>query len=113
YGRLSVITQWLCVVRPLFDVSPQAFTPPPRVTSTVVRLEPRAHPLAPATWSALEAVTGAAFGQRRKMLRQSLKGLGAPEVLCATAGLSPTARAETINVTGFCALARAVTAGSL
>ncbi|KAF0115752.1 MAG: 16S rRNA (adenine1518-N6/adenine1519-N6)-dimethyltransferase [Rhodospirillaceae bacterium] len=107
YGRLSVMTQWLCTVRALFDVSPRAFTPPPRVTSTVVRLEPRPVPLAPASWPALETVTAAAFGQRRKMLRQSLKRLGNAETLCAAAGLSPTARADEIEVAGFCALARA------
>ncbi|VBB69454.1 SSU rRNA (adenine(1518)-N(6)/adenine(1519)-N(6))-dimethyltransferase [invertebrate metagenome] len=108
YGRLSVITQWLCVVRPLFDLPPQAFTPPPHVTSTVVHLRPRPEPLAPASWPALEAVTAAAFGQRRKMLRQSLKSLGQAERLCASAHLAPTARAEEIDVAGFCALARAM-----
>ncbi|ABC21236.1 16S rRNA (adenine(1518)-N(6)/adenine(1519)-N(6))-dimethyltransferase RsmA [Rhodospirillum rubrum] len=110
YGRLSVITQWLCEVRPLFDVNPRAFTPPPKVVSTVVRIDPRPQPLAPARMETLERVTAAAFGQRRKMLRASLKALGDAEGLCAAAGLDPTARAETIPVEGFAALARAVDA---
>src|SRR3546814_3761579 len=73
YGRLSVLTQWLCQPRPLFDIPPRAFTPPPKVVSTVVAVTPRAEPLAPASLGVLEKVTAAAFGQRRKMLRQSLK----------------------------------------
>src|SRR5690606_29718066 len=73
YGRLSVMTQWLCEVDPLFDLPPRAFTPPPKVVSSVVRLTPRPQPLAPAETPLLERVTAAAFGQRRKMLRQSLK----------------------------------------
>jgi 16S rRNA (adenine1518-N6/adenine1519-N6)-dimethyltransferase len=110
YGRLSVITQWLCEVRPLFNVDKRAFTPPPTVTSTVVRLEPRPQPLAPARFETLEQVTAAAFGQRRKMLRSSLKSLGDSEALIAAAGLIPTARAEELSVPEFCALARAVDA---
>ncbi len=110
YGRLSVITQWLCVVRQLFNIPPQAFLPPPKVVSTVVNLTPRPEPFAPAAWSALERVTAAAFGQRRKMLRQSLKrlGHGQTEAVCSAAGISPTARAEEIDIAGFCALARAI-----
>ncbi len=108
YGRLSVITQWLCDVEPLFDVTPRAFTPPPKVESTVVRLRPRPEPLAPARLETVERVTAAAFGQRRKMLRASLKGLGDAQALCAAAGLDPTVRAETVPVEGFAALARAV-----
>ncbi len=108
YGRLSVITQWLCEVRPLFNIDKRAFTPPPAVTSTVVQLIPRREPLAPARFEVLEKITAAAFGQRRKMLRSSLKTLGGEaEVLLAAAGVSPTARAEEIPVEGFCALARA------
>jgi len=110
YGRLSVITQWLCEVRPLFNVDRRAFTPPPSVTSTVVELVPRAEPLAPARFETLERVTAAAFGQRRKMLRSSLKSLGKPEDLLAAAGIAGTARAEEIPVAGFCALARALDA---
>lgn len=108
YGRLSVITQWLCVVRPLFNVDRRAFVPPPKVTSTVVRLEPRPRPLAPARFELLERVTAAAFGQRRKMLRQSLKSLGDAEALLAGTGIDPTARAEELGVEQFCALAGAL-----
>ncbi|MEQ8354122.1 MAG: 16S rRNA (adenine(1518)-N(6)/adenine(1519)-N(6))-dimethyltransferase RsmA [Kiloniellaceae bacterium] len=109
YGRLSVLTQWLCAPRPLFDIPPRAFTPPPKVTSTVVALMPRGRPLAPARLAALERVTAAAFGQRRKMLRQSLKSLGAdPAPLFDATGIVPTARAEELSVEDFCALARVV-----
>ena len=108
YGRLSVMTQWLCETTILFDVPARAFVPPPKVTSSLVRIVPRPTPLAPAQWWALEAVTAAAFGQRRKMIRSSLRQLGVdPEVLLARAQLRPEARAEEIEVPGFCALARA------
>jgi 16S rRNA (adenine1518-N6/adenine1519-N6)-dimethyltransferase len=108
YGRLSVIAQWLCHVQTEFDVAPTAFVPPPKVTSTVVGFIPRAEPLAPARRSSLQAVTQAAFGQRRKMLRASLKSLNVDaEALCEAAGIEPTARAETISIEGFCALAQA------
>jgi len=107
YGRLSVLAQWLCDVRLAFDVPPQAFVPAPKVTSTLVHLIPRAAPLAPCDQAALERVTAAAFGQRRKMLRQSLKSLGGDTAaLLAAAGVEPTARAETLSVEQFCALAR-------
>lgn len=107
YGRLSVLTQWLCAPRILFDIPPRAFTPPPKVVSTVVALMPRPQPLAAASLAALERVTSAAFGQRRKMLRQSLKSLGldAAQLFDAT-GIAPTARAEELSVEEFCALAR-------
>ncbi|MFI4948088.1 MAG: 16S rRNA (adenine(1518)-N(6)/adenine(1519)-N(6))-dimethyltransferase RsmA [Alphaproteobacteria bacterium] len=109
YGRLSVLVQWLCEPKILFDLPPRAFVPPPRVTSSVVRLTPRSSPLAPAAKPALERVTSAAFGQRRKMLRSSLKMLGVPvEPLLASAGIAPTARAEELSVAQFCALARAL-----
>ena len=108
YGRLSVMTQWLCEVRAMFDIPPQAFTPPPKVTSTVVHLTPLVQPVAKVTWDDLEQVTKAAFGQRRKMLRTSLKSLGMNAAnLIASAGVSPTARAEELDVAAFCALARA------
>lgn len=107
YGRLSVITQWLCEVQSLFDVPPQAFTPPPKVVSAVVQITPRPTPLAPARRATLEAVTAAAFGQRRKMLRQSLRSLGVDTAaLIESAGVPETARAEEIDVVGFCTLAR-------
>ena len=111
YGRLSVIAQWLCDVEHLFHVNPNAFTPPPAVNSTVVKLTPRPQPLAPARRETLERVTAAAFGQRRKMLRQSLKSLGIDgEALCRAVGIDPTARAEVLTVQEFCALANAVDA---
>ena len=109
YGRLSVLTQWLCEVRILFDIPPRAFTPAPKVTSSVVRLVPRSAPLAPADKPTLERVTAAAFGQRRKMLRSSLKSLGVPvEPLLAATDIPATARAEELSVAQFCALARAI-----
>ncbi len=107
YGRLSVLSQWLCETRHLFDVKPSAFVPPPAVMSTVVELIPRAEPLAPANRLTLEAVTRHAFGQRRKMLRQSLKPLGG-EALLQRAGIAPTARAEELSVEDFCLLANAI-----
>ncbi len=108
YGRLGVLCGWRTRAKILFDVPPAAFTPPPKVTSSVVRLEPRPAPL-PCRLGALEAVTQAAFGQRRKMLRQSLKGLGVePARLLAEAGIAETARAEEIPVEGFVALATAL-----
>jgi 16S rRNA (adenine1518-N6/adenine1519-N6)-dimethyltransferase len=109
YGRLSVLVQWLAEVQILFDIPPRAFFPPPKVTSNIVRILPRAEPLAPAQKPALERVTGAAFGQRRKMLRTSLKPLGiaiGPVLNCV--GIAPTARAEELTVAEFCALARAL-----
>jgi 16S rRNA (adenine1518-N6/adenine1519-N6)-dimethyltransferase len=112
YGRLGVLAGWRTAARILFDVPPAAFTPPPEVTSSVVSILPRPDPVAPAGLAALERVTAAAFGQRRKMLRQSLKGLGRePQTLLAAAGIDPTRRAETLDVPEFCAIARALAAG--
>ncbi|MDE0057903.1 MAG: 16S rRNA (adenine(1518)-N(6)/adenine(1519)-N(6))-dimethyltransferase RsmA [Defluviicoccus sp.] len=109
YGRLTVICQWLCEARRAFDVAPSAFVPPPRVTSSVVRLIPRDAPLAPAGMADLEAVTAAAFGRRRKMLRSALGGLVAdPLALLSEAGIEATARAETLPPEAFCAFARAL-----
>ena len=106
YGRLSVLAGWRCEGKILFDVAPSAFVPPPKVTSSVVRLIPRAEPLA-CNSQALQRVTEAAFGQRRKMLRQSLKLLGVDTgALLAEAGIEPTARAEEIAVEGFVRLAQ-------
>jgi 16S rRNA (adenine1518-N6/adenine1519-N6)-dimethyltransferase len=106
YGRLSVLAGWRADAKILFDIAPSAFVPPPKVTSSVVQLIPRAAPL-PCDRRALERVTEAAFGQRRKMLRASLKSLGLdPIPLLERAGLDPTARAEDIGVEGFVALAR-------
>jgi 16S rRNA (adenine1518-N6/adenine1519-N6)-dimethyltransferase len=110
YGRLSVLAGWRCQGRIRFDVAGTAFVPPPRVTSSLVELVPRQSPL-PCERRALERVTEAAFGQRRKMLRQSLKSLGPePMTLLEAAKLEPTARAEDIPVEGFVALARAFAA---
>jgi 16S rRNA (adenine1518-N6/adenine1519-N6)-dimethyltransferase len=107
YGRLSVLAGWRSEARILFDIAGSAFVPPPKVTSSVVSLVPRESPLA-CERGALERVTAAAFGQRRKMLRQSLKMLGRdPLALLVAAGIEPTARAEAIPVEGFVALARA------
>lgn len=103
YGRLSVLAQWLARVEFQFAVDRRAFVPPPRVTSAVVNLTPRPEPLAAADWRTLETVTQAAFGQRRKMLRSSLKTLG---IDAAAAGIEPTRRAEELSVEEFCALAR-------
>ncbi len=107
YGRLSIAAQWRCEARALFDVPPGAFMPPPKVTSTLIRLTPRPAPLAPADWGVLERVTAAAFGQRRKMLRASLRQLDVDtDALLRRARVPPTARAETVDIAGFCALAR-------
>lgn len=107
YGRLGVLCGWRSYATQMFDISPKAFVPPPKVTSTVVHFAPRPEPL-PCAQADLEAVTAAAFGQRRKMLRQSLKTLGVdPLALCAAAGVEPTARAETIPVKGFVDIANA------
>ena len=107
YGRLSVLAQWRCTAKILFDVNRGAFVPPPNVTSSIVRLDPRDEPVAPCNLSDLEKVTAATFGQRRKMLRQSLKPLGG-ETLSAKAGIDPTARPEDLTIAQFAALARAV-----
>jgi 16S rRNA (adenine1518-N6/adenine1519-N6)-dimethyltransferase len=108
YGRLAVLAGWRTEARIMFDVAPSAFVPPPKVTSSVVRLVPRAAPL-PCALSTLERVTAAAFGQRRKMLRQSLRALGGdPQAILAAARIDPTARAEDIAVEGFVALANAL-----
>jgi 16S rRNA (adenine1518-N6/adenine1519-N6)-dimethyltransferase len=107
YGRLSVLASWRTGAKILFDVNRSAFVPPPSVTSSIVRIEPLAQALAPCALEKLEAVTAAAFGQRRKMLRQSLKSLGG-EALLERAGIDPTARPESLDVTQFAALARAL-----
>jgi 16S rRNA (adenine1518-N6/adenine1519-N6)-dimethyltransferase len=107
YGRLSVIVQWLCDVRILLHLPARAFVPPPQVASSLVGLRPRGQPLAPADKPTLERVLAAAFGKRRKMLRASLKSLiPDPGRLLEAAGVPPTARAEEIDVAGFCRLAR-------
>jgi 16S rRNA (adenine1518-N6/adenine1519-N6)-dimethyltransferase len=110
YGRLAVLAGWRTQAKIMFDVAPSAFVPPPKVTSSVVRLVPRATPL-PCTRSTLERVTAAAFGQRRKMLRQSLRALGVdPTLLLTATGIDGAVRAEEIPVEGFVALANALDA---
>jgi 16S rRNA (adenine1518-N6/adenine1519-N6)-dimethyltransferase len=106
YGRLGVLANWRAETKILFDISPAAFVPQPKVTSSVVRLIPRETPEA-CERRLLEQVAAAAFGQRRKMLRQSLKSLPAdPARLAAAAHVDPSRRAETIPVSGFVAMAR-------
>ena len=108
YGRLAVLAGWRSHARRLFDIPPAAFVPPPKVTSSLVRIEPLAGPPHPCPLAALEKVTAAAFGQRRKMLRRALKTLTPdPERLLAAAGIAPTSRAEEVDVAGFCRLAAA------
>lgn len=108
YGRLAVLANWRCTTRIPFDVAPAAFTPPPKVISSVVELVPRASPMS-CDVKLLSEVTQAAFGQRRKMLRQSLKTLGVdPLALLDRAHIDPTKRAEEISVDGFVALANAL-----
>lgn len=107
YGRLSVLCQWLTEARLLFDVAPAAFVPPPAVTSSVVAMEVRTVPLAPARQEDLELITRLAFGQRRKMLRRSLQSVGGADIL-AQVDIAETARAEELTVHQFCALANAL-----
>ena len=110
YGRLAVLCNWRCHTKILFDVPASAFTPPPKVTSSVVQLIPKKDPL-PCSLNWLTRVTAAAFGQRRKMLRQSLKSLGLDtHTLIAQADLEETMRAETVPIDGFVALANAAEA---
>jgi 16S rRNA (adenine1518-N6/adenine1519-N6)-dimethyltransferase len=107
YGRLSVMAGWRCDVRILFNLPARAFTPPPKVASSVIQLRPLPTPRYPATWDAMEAVAAAAFGQRRKMLRGALRTLGVDsERLLGAAGVDPEARAEMLSVEEFAALAR-------
>jgi 16S rRNA (adenine1518-N6/adenine1519-N6)-dimethyltransferase len=109
YGRLAVIAQAVAEAGIVMDLPARAFTPPPRVASAVARLDPRPGRPPDAQLQALEAVTREAFGQRRKMLKSSLKALGGA-ALCESASIDPEARAETVDVQGFLALARAVLA---
>ncbi len=107
FGRLSVAAQWRFEVGNLFDVNPKAFVPPPKVTSTVVQLVPRSQPLGEADPIILEAVTAVAFGQRRKMLRSSLKSMGVdPLPILDAASIDGRRRAEELSVEEFCTLAR-------
>jgi len=112
FGRLAVLAQWRSRPKLLFDVPARAFTPPPKVTSSIVRLEPRAD-AEELPVGAVEGVTAAAFGQRRKMLRSSLRSLWPePEPILQRAGIEPTLRAEQVPVASFLKLAE-VAAGIL
>lgn len=105
YGRLSVLAQWRCEVEKMFDIDPRAFTPAPKVVSSVVYFAPRPAPLPAGPPGMLERVTKAAFGQRRKMLRASLKSLTPdPITLLARADIKQTSRAEELNIADFCRL---------
>lgn len=111
YGRLSVLVQWLAEAQILMHLPAGAFLPPPKVSSSLVGLLMRPHPLAPAPRAAFEHVVKVAFGQRRKMLRASLRALGCPPTdLCHAAGIAETARAETLDVRDYCRLASAYAA---
>jgi 16S rRNA (adenine1518-N6/adenine1519-N6)-dimethyltransferase len=107
FGRLAVLAQTLCECQIVMDLPARAFTPPPKIASTVVRLTPRAERPADALIAALQRLAQAAFGQRRKMLRAALRDLGG-ETLCAQVGIDPGARAETVPAAGFLALAEAM-----
>jgi 16S rRNA (adenine1518-N6/adenine1519-N6)-dimethyltransferase len=104
YGRLSVLTKWLADAEILFDVPASAFVPPPKITSSVVQIVPLANPRYPCSQHALELITRTAFGQRRKMLRSSLKKINGDSLL-AEAGISPESRPQNIDIEGFCKLA--------
>jgi 16S rRNA (adenine1518-N6/adenine1519-N6)-dimethyltransferase len=106
FGRLSVLSQYRCEVRKLFDVNRSAFTPPPKVTSSIVQLVPKPAPEPACRIDILERVTAAAFGQRRKMLRASLRSLlPDPETLLAELGIDPELRAEQLPVEAFARIA--------
>lgn len=110
YGRLAILSQWRCHARLAMKVHRSAFTPPPKVMSAIVHLTPAPMPegVAPAR---LEALTAAAFGQRRKMLRQSLKGLPGALAALEAEGIDASRRAETLSVVDFVRVARAMEAG--
>ncbi len=108
YGRLAVLSQWLCRCTVLMHLPPGAFFPPPRVHSAVVGLVPHPEQPAPELLAAMERLTAAAFGQRRKMLRGSLKSLGEPEALLTACHIAAERRAETLSIAEFDALARAL-----
>jgi 16S rRNA (adenine1518-N6/adenine1519-N6)-dimethyltransferase len=107
YGRLAVMCGWAADCRIVMDLPARAFTPPPKVASAVVNLVPLAEPRAEADMKVLSRVVAAAFNQRRKMLRQSLKSLGGDTAaLLDRAGIDPTRRAETLSIAEFAALSR-------
>ncbi|MDE1146362.1 MAG: 16S rRNA (adenine(1518)-N(6)/adenine(1519)-N(6))-dimethyltransferase RsmA [Azospirillaceae bacterium] len=108
YGRLAVMSQWVADAKLVFDIPPQAFSPPPKVVSSVVHITPRVMPADAPAFADMERVVAASFNQRRKMLRAGLKGLvPQPEPLLAAAGIDPTWRAEEVDVAGFVRLTHA------
>lgn len=109
YGRLSVLAQAMTRAEVVMVLPAQAFTPPPKVASAVVRLIPLPERPDPVLAQALQRVTAAAFGQRRKMLRSSLKALGG-DSLCLAADINPNDRAEVVDIAGFLRLAAALSA---
>ena len=110
YGRLAILAQWRCTANIVLSLPPEAFTPPPKVSSAVVHLVALKEPKFPADAKTLERVVATAFNQRRKMLRSALKPLGGDiEDRLRAAGIAPTDRAENILIEGFCALTRALT----
>ena len=109
YGRLAILAQWRCTANIVLSLPPEAFTPPPKVSSAVVHLVALKEPKFPADAKTLERVVAMAFNQRRKMLRSALKPLGGDiEDRLRAAGIAPTDRAENVPLEGFCALARAL-----
>jgi 16S rRNA (adenine1518-N6/adenine1519-N6)-dimethyltransferase len=109
YGRLAILAQWRAEPRIVLDLPPQAFVPPPKVSSAVVHLDALPGPRFPANAKTLSRVTAAAFGQRRKMLRASLRSLTPDiEAHLAAVGIPPTERAERVPLEAFCALARSL-----
>ena len=107
YGRLSILTGWIADSTILFDIPPEAFVPAPKIVSSVVQVRPLAEPRFPCDRTALETVTRIAFGQRRKMLRASLKPIGG-EPLLKAAGIDPQCRPQDLDIAAFCRLARAI-----
>ena len=108
YGRLSILAQWRAEAKIVMDLPPQAFTPPPKVRSAVVHIKALPSPRFPADPKVLQSIVARAFQQRRKMLRASLKGISGIEEKLEAAGIDPTARAETVDLERFCALARLI-----
>lgn len=107
YGRLSVLTSWHADAQILFDIPPEAFVPAPKIISSVVQIRPLPAPRFACSQSALETVTRLAFGQRRKMLRASLKSVGGAPMLEA-AGIDPQARPQDLDIAAFCRLANSI-----
>ena len=107
FGRLSILTGWLADADILFDIPPEAFVPPPKIISSVVQIRPLPEPRFPCDQIALETVTRLAFGQRRKMLRASLKSLGGASML-ENAGIDPRSRPQDLDIAAFCRLAQAL-----